>query len=331
VRLAEITGGDRWGWWVIDVVRVVAPASIANLGPLFDLAALAVSAGYDVVEARLLGGSSEPRVDLFSLSDHAPSGPANTAWRAAMGVLREAGERVRVLILLRKGVPAGMGLGSSGASAAAAAWAVNLLLGEPLTREQLVRVAGEAERVSAGQPHYDNAAASLLGGLVVLLDRRRPWAVRLPVPPGVRVVLFMPRRQVLKIPPGKPKTAAMREVLPRHVELEVAVDWVEKALALSLGVSSDPLRALSSASYGGPVESARGSLIPGYWEAKRAALEAGALAFNISGAGPTLFAIVREGDVPEVSRAVGATLSRFWGHEPIVVEAGVDGEGARQV
>ncbi|AEM38573.1 homoserine kinase [Pyrolobus fumarii 1A] len=308
-------------------VRVKAPASIANLGPLFDLAALAIDYAYDVVEVEVVEELGDGiRVDVEAAG--APSGEANTAYTAAYKILEYLGETLHLRIRVVKGVPPRMGMGGSGASAAAAAYAVNLLLGEPFTKEELVKFAGEAEAVAAGTPHYDNVAASLLGGLVILLDRSRPWVARLNIPEDVYIILFIPKREVVKVPPGKGKTEVMREVLPREIPLATSIAWMEKALALTLGLQLDPYTALKAANYGGPVEEARSKLIPGYAEAKREALEAGALAFNISGAGPTLFAIVREGDEDEVARRVAKILEKHWGElETRVVN--IDREGAR--
>ncbi|ABM80669.1 homoserine kinase [Hyperthermus butylicus] len=222
-----------------------------------------------------------------------------------------------------------MGLGSSGATAAATVYAINALLGSPLEPIELVRFAGLAEALTAGAPHYDNVAASLLGGLVILLNRKKPRIARLRLPPGMRIVLFIPKTMVLRLLPGKAKTQVMREVLPETIEHSDAVEWVEKAVALALGLSgADPYEAIKTINYGGPIEATRAKLIPGYWEAKKEALQSGALAFNISGAGPTLFAVVREGEEDQVMRRVSAVLEKYWGSlEARVVD--VDYDGAR--
>ncbi len=304
-----------------------APASIANLGPLFDLAALAVEAFRDRVEVEVveeLGSGIRVEVE----AEGAPGGKANTAYAAAYRLLEYLGETLHVRIRVEKRVPPGRGLGSSGATAAATVYALNMLLGEPFTREELIRFAGEAEAVAAGAPHFDNVAASLLGGLVVLLDRERPLAAKLELPQDVRLLLFIPEGDVVKVPEGMGKTEAMRSVIPHEVETRACIGWMEKALRLTVGLGVDPYLALQAANYGGPVEAARSRLIPGYNEAKRVALEAGAIAFNISGAGPSLFAIVREDSVEEVRRRVTRVLEKSWGRLS-VVETGPDEEGAR--
>ena len=301
-----------------------APSSIANLGPLFDIAALAVNHSYDRVRVEVLGEVDGIRVEVEARG--APGGAANTAYAVVERMLGYLGETLHVRLVVEKGVPVGQGLGSSAASAAAAAYALNRLLGEPLSREELVRFVGEAEAVAAGSPHFDNAAASVMGGLAVVLDAARPWVVSLRLPDDIRVVVFRPLRELV---PREKKTMTMRSVLPERVGLREAVEWVRAAVALTAGLQSNPYEALRRASAGYAVEEARGRLIPGYVEAKRAALEAGAIAFNISGAGPTLFALVREGEEDEVLHAVEPLLRRAWGElEARIV--GVDYEGARE-
>ncbi len=304
-----------------------APASIANLGPLFDLAALAVNVFRDRVEVEIVEELGRGiRVDVEA--EGAPQGASNTAYAAAYRMLEYLGEMLWVRIRVEKHVPLGRGLGSSGATAAATVYALNMLLGEPFTREELVRFAGEAEAVAAGTPHFDNVAASLLGGLAVLLDREKPIVAKLSLPSDIRILLFMPEEEVVKVPEGMGKTEAMRRVVPREVETRACIAWMEKTLQLTLGLNIDPYTALQAANYGGPVEAARSRLIPGYAEAKRAALESGAIAFNISGAGPTLFAITREDTIDEVRRSVSRVLEKAWGGTR-VLEAEPDEKGAQ--
>lgn len=58
-------------------------------------------------------------------------------------------------------------MGSSAASAAAAAWAVNVLFGEPLTKEQLI-IPGLASEATVSGNHADNIAPAILGGFVLI-------------------------------------------------------------------------------------------------------------------------------------------------------------------
>ena len=311
-----------------DVVAV-APASIANLGLLFDIAAVAIDYAYDRVSVRVIGEGST-RVKVFARGE-VPSGEANVAYHAAINMLNDLGEAIELEITVEKGVPVGVGLGSSGATAAATVYAINVLLGEVLSREELVRYAGLGEAIVAGEPHYDNVAASLLGGLTLVYDVNKAVIEKIEWPQSYRIVVFKPKRNILRVSEEAPKTKAMREVLPKHVPRERVVEVARKALLFkyyaSLGEWSQAFNVLNN---GWEIEASRSKLIPGYNVAKEAALRAGAKAFNIAGAGPAIFAIAEEDSVEDIVQGVNTILSQTWGEYEVKV-VNVDNIGARVV
>lgn len=294
-------------------VSARAPASAANLGCLFDAAAMAVEAFYDEVTVEE-GGSGGIEVEA---EGPVPPGKLNVAYAAVAHFTRKVyGREVDLRIVVRKGVPVGSGLGSSGATAAAAVAAVNELLGIGASLSDILEAAGAGEALAAGSPHYDNVAASLLGG-IVLLDPLNPRVnIVLEPPSWLRVVLFV------KEASKAAKTKFMREVLPEAVSLKEASRWAFSAAAFALGLARGVKACLNFASEGGPVESARARYIPGYWECKAAALRAGALAFNISGAGPSLFALAEEDSAESVARAVAKIAPDY---KPVVTRVAVTG------
>jgi homoserine kinase len=87
-------------------------------------------------------------------------------------------------------------MGSSAASAVAAAVAVNALLESPLAVHDLLLFALEGEKYASGGLHADNVAPSLLGGLVLCPEVLLPDVVSLPVPQGVSAALLHPDLQV---------------------------------------------------------------------------------------------------------------------------------------
>ena len=311
-----------------DVVAV-APASIANLGLLFDIAAVAIDYAYDRVTVRVIGEGST-RVKVFARGE-VPSGEANVAYHAAINMLNDLGEAIELEITVEKGVPVGVGLGSSGATAAATVYAINVLLGEVLSREELVRYAGLGEAIVAGEPHYDNVAASLLGGLTLVYDVNKAVIEKIEWPQSYRIVVFKPKRNILRVSEEAPKTKAMREVLPKHVPRERVVEVARKALLFkyyaSLGEWSQAFNVLNN---GWEIEASRSKLILGYNVAKEAALRAGAKAFNIAGAGPAIFAIAEEDSVEDIVQGVNTILSQTWGEYEVKV-VNVDNIGARVV
>ncbi|MET1128179.1 MAG: homoserine kinase [Thermoproteota archaeon] len=285
---------------------VRACSSSANLGPGFDALAVALDAFYDVVEARLEEGERGVWIDAVSgpYADLVPAEP-NTAAAAVKELLNRLnlGE-VGISLRIRKGIPPGRGLGSSGASAAAAVVAASRLLGVRAPVEVLVEAAGLGEAAVAGAPHYDNVAASLLGGLVAVATGSRGLrVVRLNVDAWFAVA-------VPKIGVPKAKTGIMRSVLPRHVELFKAVANWQRLAAMLAALAARDYRLAGEMMLGDEiVELARSRYVPCYNEVKRAALEAGAYGAALSGAGPSMIALA--GD-PKTAQHVAREMARAY-------------------
>ena len=148
--------------------RAVAPATVANLGPGFDVLGLALEGPYDLVEAE---ATADGRITLMEVTGDGGVLPReasqNCVGAAARAVLdRFASPEVGVRLWLHKGLPCGSGLGSSAASSVAAAVATAEAVCPQVPRGELLDATREGERLATGTPHPDNVAPSLLGGLV---------------------------------------------------------------------------------------------------------------------------------------------------------------------
>ena len=148
-------------------VTVRAPCSTANLGPGFDVFGLALDAFYDEVTV-----TKKPKsfgIKIVS-SDDIPLDPKkNTAGIVAMNMKESYKISDGLEIKIKKNVPAGYGMGSSAASAAACAIAIRELFDKHgIWHHRVLSFAGSGEKASAGTVHYDNVAASLFGGFVVV-------------------------------------------------------------------------------------------------------------------------------------------------------------------
>jgi len=262
-----------------------APATVANFGPGFDVIGLAIDGIGDTVIVR---HSKTPGVSIARIhgDDGAlPTDPAkNTAAIAAAETLKAAGIEANIEIELFKGLPLCSGLGSSAASAVAAAYATNQLLGSPLRKVDLIGPCIEAEAAVSGR-HADNVAPALLGGLVLIRSTDPPDLIRLPLPDGLTIVVVTPDH---KLP-----TKDARAVLPKEIPLSTMVTSTAQVAGLVSACYSGDLSLLSRSLEDAVVTPARIGLIPGGQAALDAALGAGALGASISGAGPSLFALCR--------------------------------------
>ncbi len=306
----------------LQEVTAFAPGSIGNLGPGLDILGLAVAGAGDHVTARLGG---EPGVHLADAGHpELPSDPErHSASLAADAVLRRAGAvREGLTLTVRKGLPLSGGQGGSAASAVAGAFAANALLETPLDTDELLAACIAAEAIVAGR-HGDNVAPSLLGGVTLVRSLDPLDVVALPVPANLAIVLAHPEQRL--------RTADSRAVLPLEVSREVALHQAAQVGAIVAALCAGDLSLLGRAIDDRLAEPARARLLPGFRDAKAAALAAGALGASISGSGPTAFALVAGRAAGD---AVAHAMQQAYHHAGLACRvrvADVDRDGARLV
>ena len=303
-------------------VRAFAPATVANLGLGFDILGLALMDPGDEVTVRFVAGKGVTMGRITGDGGALPKeANANTAGIAAAATLLKAGVDAGVEIDLHKGLPIGAGLGSSASSAAAAAYAVNQLVGSPLRRADLVGPCIEAEEAVSGR-HADNVAPALLGGLILVLSVDPLDVVRLPVPEGLTVVVVTPAFEL--------KTKDARGVLPESIPLKKMVRSTANIAAMVSACYSGDMALLARCVTDEIVTPVRAPLIPGCEAVMEAALNAGALGSNISGAGPSVFALCRSPiSAARAALAMQETFARA-GLESTPVTSPADCPGARR-
>ncbi len=291
-------------------VVVSAPASIANLGCLFDIAAIAIDYARDKVIVEEVENSG---IEVISLSKEVPGGKANTAFKAAEAILRRLDmiDNIGLRIIVVKGVKKGIGIGSSGATAAATVAAIKELLKEDISNEELIQAAGEGESVAAGSPHYDNVSASLLGGITIIVNQRPMKVIRILPPRELSLILITPK-VVTRVEQDKGKTQIMRSILPDKISLKEAVEQNCAVAEFMTALMKGDLELLGEAiSKGGIVERVRSRYIPHYWTLKEISLKAGGLGANISGAGPSIFVIVEKKESIDVAHKIEEYIKKI--------------------
>jgi homoserine kinase len=307
-------------------IRVFAPATIANLGPGFDVLGLALTRPGDTIEAEI---SSAPGVEIVEITGDGGQlsrDPArNVAGRAASEVLRRAQNDSGVRLWLHKEMPLASGLGSSGASSAAGAVVVNELLGQPLTPSDVLLSAMEGERAASGSPHADNVAPSVMGGIVLVRSYDPLDIVRLPVPANLCVAVVHPHCTV-------PTFEARRLVKERAYGLDAIVSNLGNIAALVAALHTGDLALLGRSIDDRIIEPIRSALIPGFDAVKRAALAAGALGCSIAGSGPSVFAFASDAaSARQIGGAMQAAFRSSAGLDSDVFSGTVSASGARIV
>lgn len=274
-------------------VKVFAPATVANLGPGFDILGLAVTDVGDTVTVRKID-MPQTVISAVHGADLPLDPQKNTAGIAADYVRRQIAPEMGVDLILDKGLPLASGLGSSAASAVAAAFAVNALFGAPLKTIELLPALLEAEAAVSGR-HLDNVAPALLGGIVLVTGIEPKDVYQLPI--GKRIFDLS---LVLVTPNVAVPTASARAVLPQNITLKTSIEQTKAVACLMRAIYEDDVMALAGAMMQDQiVEPAREHLIPHFSEARRVALEHGALAAIISGAGPTVCMLATDEQIGE--------------------------------
>ena len=265
---------------MVKSVTVRAPCSTANLGPGFDVFGLALDAFYDEVTVTKKGKG----ITIVS-SDDIPLDPKkNTAGLVAKEMKKKKKLTGGVEIKIRKNIPPGFGMGSSAASAAGCAIAINKLYNLKLNQNQLVSYAGIGEKASAGSIHYDNVAASVLGGFVIV-DSSPLSVIRIEAPKDLILCVAVPK---MKVP--KKKTKVSRSVIPKTVKLSDSITNLANAANIVAGFLNKDSSLIGKSVEDVIVVPARKHMIPGFNNVKNNALRAGAFGVTISGAGPSVIA-----------------------------------------
>jgi homoserine kinase len=273
-------------------VKVRVPASSANLGPGFDSFAIALPllAEFDLHPARAW--------TVTSADDGIPPGDDNLFVVAARAVGKAAGASVPPQhVEQRSAIPIERGLGSSAAAIVGGAVAANALLGEPLDRRTLLRVASDVEG------HPDNVAAALYGAFTLALpDDGGPVATRIVFPRTWRICVFVPNSTLA--------TDDARRVLPEVVSRADAIFNLSHAAALVAAVLRSDGALLAIAMNDRLHQPARTKLVPALAEIIAAARGAGAFGAALSGAGPSVLAIAPVRLAPRVISAMEETAEQ---------------------
>lgn len=259
------------------VVSVSVPATSANLGPGFD------SLGVALELRNTVRAEPAARVEVVVEGEGAgrlPTGPENRVYQALARAFAARGRPAPALRLVCVNrIPLARGLGSSAAAAVAGLALGNRLLGDPLSADELLALATEIEG------HPDNVTPCLLGGLrAMATENGRVLHCAVPTPAELAAVAFIPDFQL--------DTARARAVLPTRVPFGDAVWNVSRTGLLVAALAAGRLDLLRAATADRLHQPYRQTLFPALPALVGAALEAGALGAFLSGAGPTVLALV---------------------------------------
>jgi homoserine kinase len=284
----------------LNEVTVRAPATVANVACGFDCLGFALETPFDEITLRRVDrpGIRIEHLDGFGL----PTDPARNVVGTVLGsVIRAAGGDLGFEAVVTKHIKPGSGVGSSAASASAAAVAANELLGSPFSRPELVEFARDGEFTACGARIADNVSASIFGGFTL---------VRTTEPTADVIALEFPELHATVLHPQiEIKTADARALLRNEIPLPTAVRQWGNVGALVAGLARGDYGLIGRALEDFVAEPYRKVLIPGFDDLKSASLRAGALGGGISGSGPSVFMLSANGSA---ARAVESAMDRVY-------------------
>ena len=290
----------------MNKITVRVPATTANIGPGFDSMGCALAL-YNYITCEVLPAGKL----VITGCPEQYQNEENLAVQGYRAVLSRLGLLNEGLSLnIRAEIPVCRGLGSSAALIAGGAAAANLLHGSPLPPAELLEVTNEIEG------HPDNLAPAIYGGLPAsLVEDGKPRTVKLPLSPTLRWVAAIPDFEL--------STHLARAVLPKEVAFVDAVYNASHAAVLAGALGSGDRELIAMALRDRLHQPYREKLIPEYNKVKTAAEQCGAIAFCISGAGPTLLALTDEASFAAQFAEKCKRLEHRWN----IMELAVDTEG----
>lgn len=265
-------------------ITVKVPATSANLGPGFDALGLAL----DLWNEAVFTSTGDKKISLTIEGEGSgilPTDQTNAILEAALQVYELAGKPCDGLqIHCINRVPLGSGLGSSSAAMLTGMLGANAVLGEPYSREEILKLAIETEG------HPDNVAPAMLGGLVAsIIHESHVVSLRLTL-----TGQHTPIHITVVFPDFDFPTKQARAILPQQIDRRDAIYNISRAVIVTEAFRQGDLEMLAEAMTDRLHQPYRIPLIPGAQAAMEAMKGAGASAVALSGAGPSLIAFSKK-------------------------------------
>lgn len=267
-----------------------SPATTANVGPGYDIFAMALKEPADEITVEL-NNTGKIEIAVQGDSQNIPANPEdNTAGLAVLELMKRRRIIEGVKITINKKMPSGGGLGTTGASAAAAIYGLNRLLNLDLSSNELIDIARMGEVASGGSPHADNVAASIMGGFVLVKSYYPIDVLKLDIPefPIVLAAIRKSQRTTRGFITYEIGQEKLKEQMARCARVIHAIhtkDIQEFGNAISVDYIAEPVR---------------GAAIPEYIDTKHRILQAGAFGCTISGGGSSVIAFCRKEKQDEI-------------------------------
>ncbi len=263
-------------------LHVFSPATVSNIGPGFDLMGFALNEPGDILRIRK-NGKHEIRLYNHTEFDLPEDPEENVAGVAVKALLKDLENFEGFDIIFEQKIKPGSGIGSSAASCSAAVFGVNEILGKPFAKNKLIEYALEGEYLASKSIHADNIAPAMLGGIVLIRQYNPIDIINLNAPAELWCSIAHPDIVI--------KTFESRLLIPEKIPLPDALSQCGNIAALVTGIITSNYDLIFRSIEDRIAEPVRKKSIPVYDSLKGILKEEGISAFNISGSGPSIFAL----------------------------------------
>lgn len=266
---------------------VKVPATSANIGPGFDVMGLALNL-YNVFEVEEL---KEKKDIIFEGFDNEFSNEDNIFYKSMVFLLKQYhyeynGFKIK---LKENNIPVARGLGSSSSCIVGGLIIANKIIGNPLSKVELVKIANDIEG------HPDNVAPAILGGLVVtIVEEDKLYYNKVDIDEEIVFSCYIPNFKV--------STESARNILPKHITLEDGIYNVSHGMLTLLAFINKDYDLLKIACRDKFHQQYRGNLIDGFMDIDNKFNQYGALCSFISGSGPTIIGMFKKGNIESITQ-----------------------------
>ncbi|MGL6173927.1 MAG: homoserine kinase [Cellulosilyticaceae bacterium] len=260
------------------MIKVKVPATTANMGPGFDCIGMALQM-YNIIYAEEITEGLE--IIIQSGSADIPTDEKNLIYQTICHFYEVIGKKVPgIRIIQQDQIPHTRGLGSSAACIVAGLHIANALSNSFFSKEELVQMAAQLEG------HPDNTTPALLGGMTVgAMSKEDMKYVKVPVAENIHFAIMIPQFTL--------STQLARKVLPKQISLEDGIFNTSRAALLTASMLTGDVENLKIAMEDRFHQPYRMQLIPHMKEIIEQAKKCGAKGTFLSGAGPTIIAVVK--------------------------------------
>ncbi len=303
-------------------IRVFAPATVSNVGPGFDLMGFALSEPGDILHIRKNGKQS---IKIINNTDYElPEDPEkNVASVAIKAMLDDLNILDGFDIIFEQKIKPGSGIGSSAASSAAGVFGVNELIGRALNKKKLIEYALKGEYIASNSIHADNIAPAVLGGIVLIRSYNPLDLISLEAPDELWCTVAHPDIMI--------RTLESRKLIPASIPLPDVLAQCGNIAALIAGITTSDYDLIFRSLEDRIAEPVRKKSIPGYESLKELLKKEGINGMNISGSGPSLFALTNSGNAADKAADIMGAAFIERGITCDTYSSKISGTGARKI